>query len=110
MEKTRNASQSVMERASKTLEVADSVRKVVMKAAETQNTLPSAATCGHAAPNSLSKNLETRAFDPSRLLFLMREVSTDGHREALEFLNPGISCYSRLYVNSPCVKRPWRPH
>ena len=74
MEKTRNASQSVMERASKTLAVAD-VRKVVMKATETQNTPPSAATCGYAAPNSLSKNLEIRAFDPSRLLFLMREIS-----------------------------------
>ena len=109
MEKTRNASQSVMERVSKTLAVAD-VHKVVLKATETQNTPPSAATCGYAAPNSLSKDLEIRAFDPSRLLFLMREISTDGHREALEFLNPGISCYSRLYVNSHCVKRPWRPH
>ena len=89
MEKTRNASQSVMERASKTLAVAD-VRKVVMKATETQNTPPSAATCGYAAPNSLSKNLEIRAFDPSRLLFLMREISTDGHREALEFSTRGL--------------------
>ena len=64
MEKMRNASQSVMERVSKTLAVAD-VRKVVMKATETQNTPPSAATCGYAAPNSLSKNLEIRAFDPT---------------------------------------------
>ena len=109
MEKTRNASQSVMERVSKTLAVAD-VREVVMKATETQNMPPSAATCGYAAPNSLSNNLEIRAFDPSRLLFLMREISTDGHREALGFLNPGISCYSKLYEDSHCVKRPWRPH
>ena len=72
MEKTRNTSQSVMESASKTLAVAG-VRKVVMKATETQNTPPSAASL--AAPNSLSKNLEIRAFDPSRLLFLMREIS-----------------------------------
>ena len=36
MEKTQDASQSVMERASKTLAVAD-VRKVVMKATETEH-------------------------------------------------------------------------